>query len=77
MLRPIFRWAVLAMAFGFFAKPAPAQDTCKNRGELDTPFCDENGDLLADSPRDARRIKDPDTLFFSREHGLRITGFQR
>ena len=65
MLRPIFRWAVLAMAFGFFAKPAPAQDTCKNRGELDTPFCDENGDLLADSPRDARRIKDPDTLFFT------------
>ena len=56
---------VLALAAWLFAASAFAQDTCKNRGELDTPYCDENGDLLADAPRDARRVKDPDTLFFT------------
>lgn len=45
--------------------PAFAQDGCKYRGELDTPFCDEDGDLLADTPRDPKRQKDPDTLFFT------------
>lgn len=47
------------------ALPAAAQDTCKNRGDLDTLFCDENGDLLADTPRDPKRQKDPDTIFFT------------
>jgi phosphonate transport system substrate-binding protein len=44
---------------------AYAQDSCKSRGELDTLFCDEDGDMLADLPKDARRLKDPDTLFFT------------
>jgi phosphonate transport system substrate-binding protein len=48
-----------------FASAALAQDTCRSRGELDTPFCDEDGDLLADPPKDAKRRKDPDTLFFT------------
>jgi len=47
------------------ALPAVAQDACKNRGELDTPFCDEDGDLLADAPKDPKRLKDPDTIFFT------------
>jgi phosphonate transport system substrate-binding protein len=61
----MLRWLLLAVALGFPVAQAFAQDACKSRGELDTPFCDENGDLLADTPRDARRIKDPDTLFFT------------
>lgn len=44
---------------------ANSQDICKNRGDLDTPYCDENGDLLADPPKDPRRLKDPETLFFT------------
>ena len=44
---------------------ANAQDACKNRGELDTLYCDEDGDLLADAPKDPRRLKDPETLFFT------------
>ena len=44
---------------------ASAQDACKSRGELDTPYCDEDGDLLADTPRDPKRQKNPDTLFFT------------
>ncbi len=56
---------VFALAAWFLVATVHAQDTCKSRGELDTPFCDENGDLLADTPREARRIKDPETLFFT------------
>jgi len=26
-----------------------------NRGDLDTQFCDENGDLVADTPKDASK----------------------
>jgi phosphonate transport system substrate-binding protein len=44
---------------------ALAQDACKQRGELDTPFCDADGDLLADLPKDPKRQKNPDTLFFT------------
>ena len=60
----MIRALVLATAFAL-AFPALAQDACKQRGELDTPYCDEDGDLLADAPKDPKRRKDPDTLFFS------------
>jgi phosphonate transport system substrate-binding protein len=40
-------------------------DTCKNRGDLDTPFCDEDGDLLADTPKNQGQWLDPGTLIFS------------
>lgn len=53
---------VLALA----AAPARAQqDACRHRGELDTPFCDEDGDLLADTPQAPNRQKDPNPLFFT------------
>ncbi len=42
-----------------------AQDACKNRGDLDTQYCDDNNDLVADTPKDAKRWKDPETLYFS------------
>jgi phosphonate transport system substrate-binding protein len=42
-----------------------AQDACRHRGDLDTPFCDEDGDLLADPPKDPKLLKDPDTIFFT------------
>jgi phosphonate transport system substrate-binding protein len=49
-----------------FAVPAGAQTpACKSHGELDTRYCDANGDLLADTPTDKSRLKDPDTLVFS------------
>ena len=55
--------AALALAAGCHV--AFAQDACKSRGELDTPYCDEDGDLLADTPKDPKRQKDPETLFFT------------
>ena len=37
------------------ALPAAAADACKNRGDLDLMYCDENKDLVADTPKDPRR----------------------
>jgi phosphonate transport system substrate-binding protein len=47
------------------ALSAAAQEPCKGRGDLDAPFCDEDGDLVADLPKDPKRHKDPETLFFT------------
>ncbi|OGA21387.1 MAG: phosphonate ABC transporter substrate-binding protein [Betaproteobacteria bacterium RIFCSPLOWO2_02_FULL_65_24] len=60
-LKHLLSSALVALA----CAPSFAQDSCKHRGELDTPFCDEDGDLLADTPKDAKRQKNPDPLFFT------------
>ncbi len=36
-----------------------AQDACPNRGQLDTLYCDADGDLVADVPKDPAKLKDP------------------
>ena len=43
---------------------AVAQE-CKNRGELDAMYCDENKDLVADMPKDAKKLKNPSTIVFT------------
>lgn len=48
-----------------FAGPALAQDDCKHRGELDASYCDEDRDMVADAPKDAKRLKNPATLVFA------------
>ena len=48
-----------------FATGGYAQEDCKSRGELDTAYCDENKDLVADAPKDAKRLKNPSTLVFA------------
>ena len=45
--------------------PVAAADQCKNRGDLDIRYCDEDGDLLADTPKDAGTWLEPETLVFS------------
>ncbi len=48
------------------AVPATAQDaSCKNRGQLDTMYCDENNDLVADVPKDASKHRDPSALIWA------------
>ena len=47
------------------ALPAAAQDNCSNRGQLDTSYCDANNDLVADTPTDPAKLKDPSTLIFA------------
>jgi phosphonate transport system substrate-binding protein len=43
---------------------ARAQE-CRSRGQLDTLYCDDNLDLVADTPTDPRKWKDPARLFFA------------
>ncbi len=38
---------------------------CSNRGDLDVQYCDENGDLVADTPANSSDWLDPSTLVFS------------
>jgi phosphonate transport system substrate-binding protein len=59
-------WASLVVAAALGGpQSGNAQDSCSNRGQLDTLYCDADNDLVADTPTDARRLKDPGTLVFA------------
>jgi phosphonate transport system substrate-binding protein len=60
-----FRSLLAIAAAAMFALPALAADACKNRGELDTMYCDGNGDLTADAPTDPKKWKNPSTIVFT------------
>jgi phosphonate transport system substrate-binding protein len=62
-----FAWASLAaMVVWMVAGGATAMaQECKNRGQLDTLYCDENNDLVADVPTDPKKLRDPSTLVFA------------
>jgi len=55
---------LLPLLLATAAVPAWAQD-CKNRGDLDPMYCDDNGDMVADAPKDPKRFKNPSTLVFT------------
>lgn len=38
---------------------------CANRGDLDTAYCDANKDLVADTPTDPNKLRNPSTLVFT------------
>ena len=68
MRRTALHALLVAVCFSLFSPltaTAQAQDACKSRGDLDVQYCDDNGDLVADTPKDAKRWKDPETLYFS------------
>ncbi len=48
-----------------WAGAAAAQAPCPNRGDLDQRYCDEDGDLVADLPKDKKAMQNPSTLVFS------------
>ncbi len=61
-------WLLLsafALAGATLAAPAVAADTCKHRGELDSLYCDDNNDLVADLPSDPKKWKNPSTIVFT------------
>jgi phosphonate transport system substrate-binding protein len=68
-VKKILSVGVSAMTIGglalAIAGAAEAQSACKNRGDLDANYCDENGDLVADLPKDAKRWKNPSTLVWA------------
>jgi phosphonate transport system substrate-binding protein len=55
---------VAAIWFAAMLGPAAAQE-CKNRGDLDAIYCDQNKDLLADPPADPTKRKNPSSLLMS------------
>lgn len=57
--------AVFAAATAFGALPTYAQDACSNRGDLDAQYCDANKDLVADTPTNPAKLKNPNTLVFT------------
>ena len=56
---------MIAMVLVWGTTGVAAADSCVNRGDLDTRFCDSDGDLLADTPKDPRKLMNPKTLVFS------------
>lgn len=63
------KWAIvlltLIMSLAVVGMAAAAADDCKNRGELDKMYCDEDRDLTADPPKDKSKWKNPSTLVFT------------
>lgn len=51
--------------FSAMVMPVGAADQCRNRGDLDSRYCDEDGDLLADNLKDSGKWLNPGTLIFS------------
>ncbi len=66
-LKNLRRLAIaVALAPALLLAPAIGQaQACASRGDLDARYCDANGDLLADTPSDKSKLKNPDTLVFS------------
>lgn len=56
---------LMLVTLGLWHVPALAQGACAQRGDLDTRYCDEDGDLLADRPKDPKAWQNPATLVFS------------
>lgn len=57
--------ALVAIAFvSLGGSLAAAQEDCP-RGQLDKAYCDRDGDLVADTPTDPKKLVDPSTLIFA------------
>ena len=52
-------------SFALVSTAAWSQAACKSRGDLDANYCDENGDLVADLPKDPKKWKNPSTLVWA------------
>ncbi len=59
----LFGCASVLACLSINVSTAAAQDCA--RGDLDTRFCDADGDLIADTPTDPSKWLDPDTLIFA------------
>ncbi len=53
------------MTFALASVAVAADAPCKNRGDLDKMYCDDDGDLTADPPKDSKQWKNPSTLVFT------------
>lgn len=65
MRKTLLHHAIISLALMAAASPVIAQDPCPNRGDLDSQFCDANRDLVADTPTDPKKWRNPGTLVFT------------
>jgi phosphonate transport system substrate-binding protein len=56
--------ALSAGLLAFGARAAEAQENCP-RAQLENIYCDRDGDMVADVPTDAAKLKDPSTLIWA------------
>jgi len=56
---------ILLFILSLWVGAAAAQAPCAQRGDLDQRYCDEDGDLVADLPKDKKAVQNPATLVFS------------
>jgi phosphonate transport system substrate-binding protein len=61
----VVRTVAALLVAGMGIGQALAQAPCANRGDLDARYCDEDGDLIADLPKDPKAWQNPPTLVFS------------
>ena len=59
------KFHVLALLAAWMVSAVVWSQECKQRGELDPMYCDDNGDLVADAPKDPKKLKTPNTLVFT------------
>lgn len=66
MRKPLLALAasIAAAALLGLAGPAHAQ-ACSNHGDLDAQYCDNDKNLTADVPADAKKLKNPSTIVFT------------
>ena len=64
-MRTIYLASVVSACMVFASTAASAADDCSNRGELDSNYCDEDKNLVAEPPKDPAKWKDPSTLVFA------------
>ncbi len=62
---PIPNLSSVVLAALLFVPFGAAAEECKNRGDLDARYCDDNVDLVADTPKESNQWLDPDVLIFS------------
>ncbi len=65
LIRRVLLTGLAGAAAVLFMPTVGFAEECKNRGDLDVRFCDNDGDLVADTPSDPSQWLDPDTLIFS------------
>jgi phosphonate transport system substrate-binding protein len=58
-------WMAAALVASALAATGAQAQACANRGDLDTRFCDEDKNLIADVPKDPKQWQNPATLVFS------------
>jgi phosphonate transport system substrate-binding protein len=65
-MKPVTHFSLAALlAASWVASPVYAQEACANRGDLDATYCDANRDLVADTPADPAKQRNPGTIVFT------------